>query len=168
VKVRIYLFNGALFLLAATGGTGACTSRVDEPPAIGNCVPIGEASCIQPGNGSGAVPLVDASMSEVDAGVEIGEAGSCGVDILPTPANSLCLPCISTAVPSGSGCCGAMAACAIDPNCFGRVQCAAAGPAALATCGSPEDETTLDLIACLETVCSPMCSDLVLDLTSEQ
>jgi len=141
------------------------------PKAFGDCEEIGDASCAPPSyGGSTVVPRSEAGTPQEDdsgGGGPIEDTGTCGLGALQiTPANTLCLPCISMAAPAG--CCAAAAACSIDEACPARIECGALGALGLASCPSTEDIATAQFLGCLEQNCSAQCSDIILQLGGEQ
>jgi hypothetical protein len=159
---------GLAILWSFAAPFAACSSPVVLPPALGDCTGTADASCASSVYGGGATTPSEAGMaSEDDTGV-VGstvDAGSCGIGtLLINPANSGCLPCISAA--STLGCCMAAQACSTDPTCQTRIQCASLG--ALATCTVDQDSTTLQFVQCLERNCPSVCSDIVLQLSTDQ
>jgi hypothetical protein len=161
----------SILRLAIVCQFAACTVPVAMPKALGDCTAIGDASCSTASYGGGTItPRSEAGTpSEEDSGAggSIEDTGTCGLGALPiTPANSLCLPCISMAAPAG--CCQAAAACSIDPACPARIECGALGALGLASCPSTEDIAVAQFLGCLEQHCSAQCSDIILQLGGEQ
>jgi|HubBroStandDraft_6_1064221.scaffolds.fasta_scaffold60814_4 hypothetical protein len=139
----------------------ACSSPVVLPAPLGDCTGTRDASCASSSYGGGtstSLPSEAGTTSEDDTGVASSvDAGSCGLGTLPiNPANSLCLPCISTA--STLGCCMAAQACSNDPICLG----------ALTTFTVGQDITTVQFVQCLEMNCPAVCSDIVFKLSNDQ
>jgi hypothetical protein len=163
-------FSHRIVLGIATGlPLLACGSAPALPPAVGDCTPVADASCAEQFHAAGSVagqPEGGAPSSEA-AGTPVSDADICGLDMLSlAPSNPECLPCISQVSPNG--CCGFASACSVDIYCPGRLACAQMGAVALATCVSPADLASSQLFSCLQTVCSPMCMDLVAGLATEQ
>jgi hypothetical protein len=167
MNVRFASPTELLFGLAAVCLFPACSSPVVLPQAVGDCMGTADASCASPTYGSttAILPSEGGTSSADDTGSAIADTGTCGTSVLLiTPANPLCLPCISTAAPAG--CCQAAAACAADATCPIRVQCGSLGT--LATCPVTQDLIAAQLVTCLEANCSPQCSDIVLQLSGDQ
>lgn len=167
INVRFAFPAQRLLGLVAVCLFEACSSPVVLPAAIGDCTGTDDASCASANYGA------TSSLHPVDAGTTVGEdtgspiadAGTCGTSVLLiTPANPMCLPCIATAAPTG--CCQAASACAADPTCQTRVQCASLGT--LATCPATQNLLASQLLTCLERYCDPACSDIVLQLSGDQ
>ena len=167
MNVRLASSTQFLFGPAAVCLFAACSSPVVLPQALGDCTGTADASCASPSYGSttAVLPSEGGITSEEGTSSPIADTGTCGIGVLLiTPANPLCLPCISTAAPAG--CCQVASACAADATCPTRVQCGSLG--ALATCPVTQDLVLTQLVTCLELNCSPQCSDIVLQLSGDQ
>jgi hypothetical protein len=174
MNVRLHSRLKSILGLAILGSFAApfaaCSSSVVLPKALGDCMGTLDASCAASVYGAGGTTTTlpsEAGMTSEDA-TGVGstvDAGSCGLGtLLINPANSGCLPCISAA--STLGCCMAAQACSTDPTCQTRIQCANLG--ALATCTVGQDPTTVQFVQCLEMNCPTVCSDIVLQLSTDQ
>lgn len=133
------------------------------PPALGDCVKTGDASCSTPvtGGGGGSGPGGgDSGVS--DSGVLV-DGSTCGVaesEIGVT--NTTCIPCIETS------CCGADTACSGQPACLALLQCMVACAPSDPTCpGSCENQNPTgitaynDFASCLSSSCTaPECPTL--------
>jgi hypothetical protein len=166
LNVRLSFPQQAFLALAALGQVVACASKVVMPPAYGDCMEIGDASCAAPVSGGGVSEHMEASTSsDLDTGAPLSDSGICGVGPLSlTPGNSTCLPCITTSGPTG--CCQATSVCSTDPECVARVMCAATQT--IATCGTPQNVNAAQLLMCLEMYCPSACSEVILGFSSEQ
>jgi hypothetical protein len=150
-----------LGLVAAASASG-CTSEPSHPPALGDCVPVDDASCAMPqgGAGSGVTPQGDAAPQE-DA-----EAGSCSIaSTYFQPANGECLPCIESKT------CMALLACTSSVACQRLLLCAqdpcdAGSATCLAQCEAnwPSGVSAyVDLANTISSNCSPECPMLPVD-----
>jgi hypothetical protein len=142
----------------------ACSSKLELPPALGNCMPVDDAGCTVSRGAGGSVTPPEASVgAEPDGMGTVPEDGStCGSDTLGlSSSNTYCLPCIEQASPTG--CCEDTAACATDSMCQMRVLCALGGggqgPTGLANCLTPADTTYTELAGCVANRCLA-CGDL--------
>lgn len=100
-----------LALAAVVGGSPGCSSEPSHPPALGDCIPVADASCGPPpgGGGTGGSPNGDAAAEE-DAEGGIFDAASCS-SVASTyfqPANPQCLPQIEAT------CCMGLLQCATN------------------------------------------------------
>jgi hypothetical protein len=165
--VRFASPTQSLLSFAAVCLFPACSSAPVLPQAVGDCTGTADASCASPSYGSTTAVLRSdgGTTPEEDTSSPIADTGTCGTAVLLiSPANPLCLPCISTAAPTG--CCQAALACAADATCPTRVECGSLG--ALATCPVTQSLAAAQLLTCLENNCSPQCSDIVLQLSGDQ
>lgn len=160
----------SILRLAIVWQFAACSAPAAMPKVFGDCTGIDDASCTSSYGGSSFVPASEASTpSDEDSGAggPIEDTGTCGLGVLQiTPANPLCVPCISMAAPAG--CCEAAAACSIDEACPARIECGALGALGLTSCPSTQDVATAQFLGCLEQNCSSQCSDIILQLGGEQ
>ncbi len=171
MNVRFDLQPQSILRLAIASQLAACSAPVAMPKVFGDCMGVDDASCAAGGyGGSTIVPRSEAGAApEEDSGggAPIEDTGTCGLGALQiTPANPLCVPCISMAAPTG--CCEAASACSIDPACPARIECGALGALGLASCPSTEDVATAQFLGCLEQNCNSQCSDIILELGGEQ
>jgi hypothetical protein len=104
----------------------ACSAGSPQPAQLGNCVPIGDASCSLPvNNSSGAGPTDGGSSSDVL--LTDDSLSGCG-STLVTTQNTTCLPCIE------ASCCLDNTACSGLSGCVTLAQCTQACTSTDETC----------------------------------
>lgn len=107
--------------LAIAASAPGCSSEPSHPPQLGDCVPVGDASCGSPtvGSSGGVGPHGDAAAEE-DGEAGISDAGSCSsiASSYFQPASSECLPCIV------SECCMSLVPCTTNLDCRQLLICA--------------------------------------------
>ncbi len=139
----------------------ACSNENDHPPDLGNCVPVGDASCKTAITGAGSGTGPGGEDGGLD-GSQAGDASGCGVADTLLTITSTCESCIQ------GSCCLADQACTGDClnllecmlNCMGDPTCINVdcdGPYPL---GSAASNGYNDFRACLSGPCSPECPTL--------
>jgi hypothetical protein len=133
----------------------ACSSAAKRPPALGNCVPEGDASCDESATGGAGVVFVAdaAAAAAADAGATLSESegGSCGVaDTLLTRP---CGPCVV------ASCCMADAICSSDDGCLTLLNCALNETACLPFTQASGNAFN-DLAQCYQLNCPTQCQAL--------
>jgi hypothetical protein len=113
------------FVVVAAAVSGvvpsACSTNINEPPQLGDCLGSGDASCKLPDQTGGGGPGGGHSEAgEVDSG--IASQSACGeVSLLLSPA---CLACLGANEAGSNACCSSEMACSDDPGCTALVRCA--------------------------------------------
>jgi len=166
------------FILAAAGVAillpSACSNNLNLPPSIGDCIPMGDASCIvsRTGAGSGA-PVGDGGAFDAPI-ITSGEAGMCPSSpadqtVASYTQNPECVPCIlgASSEAGGFSCCMSDSMC--DEGCVAILQCALATCRGSASCigttcegftASPTSVSNYNAFgSCLAQIC-PQCPSL--------
>jgi hypothetical protein len=157
----LYGAAASLVLLAPS-----CTSSSPSlPPALGDCVPVGDGSChvYTGGSGSPGGPSGEADGGTEEAGED---GGSCGTaHTVLSVANTTCVPCIVGTTDMPGACCQVDLLC--TGNCPALVECeqTCSGTACL-NCPNEVGATISDLngysdfASCLSSQCTPECPTL--------
>jgi hypothetical protein len=163
----------ALAALSCAAAIGACSSdATPQPPTIGGCKPVGDASCKGFGAGGGGAPSKEPDSGEpTDAPIDVQLTDallSCGGGTDQTITSiaafsPACADCLATGQDAGlADCCGDATSCSMDGQCLNIVSCeltCTSGPLCCADLTPPAgSRSTYNLLAqCAGQVCAGLC-----------
>lgn len=167
---RIFqILAGAAWATFVGHAVVSCSSNSARPPALGDCVKVGDAACTTPDPGGGGGSGPGGGGDSGGTGDSGGSVTGCGTaQSLLASQNTTCVPCIEgTGEAGASDCCMADSVCSSQSACLGLLQCMVGCAATDTTCqntcenNNPNGVQAYDDFAvCLSTVCSPECPTL--------
>jgi hypothetical protein len=155
----------------ALATAAACSSATTQPPALGDCVKTGDASCVSGVTGGGGGGPSTGEGGASSSGSSSGGTASCGTvpDLLESATQNVdCVPCIEGTLDgggSGTNCCQTAGACTGDCVSYASCvqQCAAGDTTCTGNCQNqfPSGIGDYDQYAtCVNANCTPSCPTL--------